>query len=425
MRSNIVLEASDSKTIRISVDKDHYRRISVEDDVSVYHLYPTLSDWIGRQSPDEVNPRSHADDSLTGSVPKAIQQTIEESPTDFYLANRGETILAESVTFDPQKQVVEILLTDCYGDTAQQGVADGGTTDAVIARVQAGIAKEFEVESFSHLTQAQIPAYMKTARVHLEIIVGLKDRERISRLVQGRNTSRQVTSWSMADFKGHFEWIKKSLEDKKSEFKGRIGYEENASASVTVLDILAILTLFHPEYNEKGKAPTVAYSSKGRMDKRLVDEKTASGYAVLSEILPDILKLHDHVYSKFHEKYKESNPAGKLGRRGKTEDRIFPNGKKVLPLTGVESSHVIPSGVLFPLLASLRALVAFPAEKNEHAKAQWKADPFEFFDAHGAELVENLISQLENLQNNPQTMGKAKTVYTGLFDRASLLLLQP
>jgi hypothetical protein len=49
-------------------------------------------------------------------------------------------------------------------------------------------------------------------------------------------------------------------------------------------------------------------------------------------------------------------------------------------------------------------------------------DPVVFFDKNGAELMENLISQLEVLQNNPQTMGKTKTVYIALHDRARLLI---
>ena len=51
-------------------------------------------------------------------------------------------------------------------------------------------------------------------------------------------------------------------------------------------------------------------------------------------------------------------------------------------------------------------------------------DPIRFFDKNGAELMENLISQLEVLQNNPQTMGKTKTVYTALHDRARLLVAE-
>ncbi|MEX2286160.1 MAG: AIPR family protein [Planctomycetaceae bacterium] len=416
----ITSQSSPSQSIRFAIDKDHYRRIEVEPGVIICHLYPTLTSWVGREAPDDVNPRSHEEQALSGSVPKAIEQTIRENPEDFYLANRGETILAQSVSFDPEKQAVEIVLTDHSGDAARHGVADGGTTDGVIARVQKEIAEACGVE-YRSLTADQIPGYLRNARVHLEVIVGLEDRERIERLVQGRNTSRQVKPWTIADFRGSFDWIKEILDGGDSPFRGKIGYEENAGAPVNILEVLAILTLFHPMYDSKGKAPTIAYSSKGRMDKRLTDENAAPGYRALGSILKDILNLHDYIYANFHAKYREAVPGGRLGRRGKSDDRVFPKSPKTLPLSGLETQYQVPTGVLYPLLSSLRALVRYPKEDEKNG-ATWRMDPFAFFDKNGAELMENLISQLEVLQNNPQTMGKTKTVYTALHDRARLLV---
>jgi len=410
------------KSIAFSIDKEHYRRIEVEPGVTICHLYPTLIAWVGREAPDDVNPRSHEEKAITGSVPKAIEQTIRENPDDFYLANRGETILAQSVSFDPDKQRIEVVLTDYSGESARHGVADGGTTDAVISRIQKEIADSHKVE-YRNLTADQVPQYLRNARVHLEVIVGLEDRDRIARLVQGRNTSRQVKPWTIADFKGSFDWIKDILEANESQFKGKIGYEENAAAPVNILEVLAILTLFHPMYDAKGKAPTVAYSSKGRMDRRLTDKDAEPGYRVLSPVLRDILRLHDYVYANFHAKYKEAVPGGKLGRRGKTDDRVFPKSAKTLPLTGLGTQYQVPTGVLYPLLGSLRALVRFPKD-GKKSGASWRVDPFEFFDKSGGELMENLIAQLEFVQNNPQTMGKTKPVYTALHDRARLLVAE-
>ncbi|HZV03478.1 MAG TPA: AIPR family protein [Gemmataceae bacterium] len=408
------------KSIRFSIDKEHFRRIEVEPGVTIYHLYPTLNAWVGREAPDDVNPRSHEDQALSGPLPKEIEQTIRDNAEDFYLANRGETILAESVSFQPEKQVVEIILTDYSGDAARHGVADGGTTDGVIARVQKEVADGYGIE-YRKLSADQIPTYLGKARVHLEVIVGLEDRERIGRLVQGRNKSKMVKSWTIEDFKGSFDWIKEILEAANSQFKGKIGYEENAAAPVNILEVLAILTLFHPMYDSKGKAPTVAYSSKGRIDKRFTDENAAPGYRMLAPILREILELHDYVYANFQDKYKEAFPGGKLGRRGKTEDRLFPKATKPLPLTGIMPERQVPSGVLYPLLASLRALVRFP-KVGEKSEAAWRIAPRDFFDKYGEELMENLFSQLEVFQSDPQKMGKAKTAYTALHNQALLLV---
>jgi len=42
---------------------------------------------------------------------------------------------------------------------------------------------------------------------------------------------------------------------------------------------------------KNGKAPTVAYSSKGRMDARLNDVKLQPGYKALAPLMEDILNL--------------------------------------------------------------------------------------------------------------------------------------
>ena len=408
-----------TKTIWFKLSKDFLRKLELEPGVLVYHLYPTLDVWLGRELPDDVNPRSHEEEAVKGSVPKAIGETLKETPKDFYLANRGATVLLESLTFNPDAQTVEMILSDYEGDGANQGIADGGTSDAVIARIQKEVALDMGIEDFRMLSVDQIPTFLREARFHIEAIVGLKDRDRIRKLVQGRNTSRQVKPWTINDFQGDFNWMKDVLEAAKSPFKGKVGYEENAIVDVGILEVIAILTLFHPSYNEKGKAPTSAYSSKGSLNNKLTNQEFAPGYKSLSPIMLDILKLHDFVYCNFKKSYDLGFPNGKLGRRGKTENRIFPKKKITLPLTGMESDYEVPSGVLYPLLASLRALV-----RIENAQAQWITDPRNFFEEHGGELVENLISQLESLGNNPQTLGKNKIAYTSLFNLAKIRVLE-
>jgi hypothetical protein len=263
----------------------------------------------------------------------------------------------------------------------------------------------------------EVPDNLKKARFHVEVIVGINSRERIGVIARGRNTSRQVKSWSLADFKGAFDWIRDIL-DNNPLFKDRIGYDENAGKPVTVLDVISLMTLFSREWDEKGsglkrKAPTVAYSSKGRMDARLQDPKLAPYYEALAPILEDILRLHDYVYVGFSDAYKVAMNGGKLGRRRGVEAQSIK-----LPLTGEEAPYELTNGYVFPLLAAFRALVDYADEAN----AKWKIDPFKFFDGHGAELVSVLIEQVDNLGGNAQLAGKSRAVYTSLHDRAKLLV---
>lgn len=429
-------DISTKKPIKLSfhVGKEFVRKFEIpqrdarKNPTTVYHLYPLLNEWVGRTVPDGVNPRSHDPECLRSPVAKQIEQTILNQPEDFYLANRGATLIAQSVSFDPKSGNVEIIIND----PENQGLADGATTDAVIAKVQTQLAREIlerKDANYSDLvqgirsgTKGEVPEILRNGRIHLEVLLGLEDRTRLANLVQGRNTSRQVRGWSMADFRGAFDWIKDVLEDPKNQFAGKVGYEENSGKDISVLDILSILTLFHPEFEEKeaggvDKAPVIAYSNKGRMDQRLMDEKLLAGYQKLSPLMIDVLRLHDYVYANFERAYDAVyGPKAKLGRREGVESRLMGEPYE-LPLTGLKSNYIIPSGFIFPLLASLRALISF---RNDYAK--WRVDPFKFFDTYGYILVAELIEQVEAQGGNPNVAGKRKLVYTAIHSKAKLSL---
>lgn len=378
--------------------------------IQIYHAYPRLADWQAKTISDEVNPRSHGEDCLKSHVSKAIKETLLDRPADFFLANRGSTIIAHDLNFDPKTGIAELTISDLEN----QGLADGATTDAVIASVQKELLGNKKLDD---IPEDEKPEALKNARLHLEIIVGLKDRERIGELVSGRNTSRQVRSWSLADFKGAFDPLKDVLERPDSIFKGKVGYEENSPQDVNILEIVSVLTLFHPYFEEKGepKAPTAAYTSKGKMDILLTKEEYREGYEALYPLTSDILKLRDYIYANFGKRYVEAfGPRAKLGRRFGVETRKTTD-PHVLPLTGTKSDYIIPNGLIFPLLASFRVLIDF---KN----GSWKTNPFEFFDNHGAQLIRALIDQLEFVGHNPNTAGKKKQIYINLHQTARLIL---
>lgn len=400
----------DVTVLRFPHSKEELRRITVKDatgEYEVYRMAPVVAEWPAGQVPDDVNPRSHDEQCLKSSVAKAIEETLREFPEDFWLANRGGYLLAERVKFDPAKSVVEIVLAN----RDIHGMADGATTNTVIAKLQ----KELQDTSDEQLAEA-----LSRARFNLDVVVGLQEPDRIAKLVAGRNRSVQVREWSLADFKGQFDWLKAAIERPGGPFNGRIGWEENAGLPFTVLDVISLMTLFHPAYgNASGrrKAPTVAFSSKGTADRRLIDEKMAPGYQQLRPVLEDILTLHDYVHSHFDQAYERynkeyHNKGSKLGKRKGVESK-----KMTLPLTGMESEYRIDKGLLFPLLNALRALLKF-----DNGNARWAASPQDFFDRYGFELMSTLIEHYELARGNPATVGKTALVYTALYNQAQLFL---
>jgi hypothetical protein len=400
-------------TFEFPHSKDDFRRISVKDDYGQYDVFrisPSVLNWPAERIPDGVNPRSHDETCLKSKVARDIEDTLREEPDDFWLANRGGFMLADRVKFNPDRSLVEISLTD-YD---MHGMADGATTNAVIAKLR----RELQSSGDEALKDS-----LGIARFNLDIVVGLTNHERIAKLVQGRNRSVQVKEWSLNDFRGEFDWLKEHIDRVGGPFRGKIGWEENSPAPTSVLDLVSLLTLFHPSYNnqsgQRRSSPTVAFSSKGTADKRLTDETKSPGYKSLKPVIEDILRLHDHVYAGFEPAYERHNKeahgkGAKLGKRRGIEKRDI-----CLDFTGTQSEYRVDKGLIFPLLAAHRALLDFSADTTI-----WKADPIDFFDKHGPDLVGKLFDEYDKLSKNPAAVGKNRSVYENLFEKAENVLLK-
>ncbi len=87
--------------------------------VPVGEIPEAFTDWL------EVNAR---ESSLSGRVPKAIRQTLDEEPEHFVAFNRGLAIVAATVIYNNKANEVNIT----FEDQALHGVLDGGHTLAVI-----------------------------------------------------------------------------------------------------------------------------------------------------------------------------------------------------------------------------------------------------------------------------------------------------
>src|SRR5262245_38320869 len=101
--NNAQSEQTPSRVVKFRIGKEHLRKFEFPngEDIVIYHLYPTLAEWVGKAIPDEVNPRSHDMDMIQSSVARDIKNTIRNRPEDFLLANRGATVVADELRFDP------------------------------------------------------------------------------------------------------------------------------------------------------------------------------------------------------------------------------------------------------------------------------------------------------------------------------------
>ncbi|HEX4067174.1 MAG TPA: AIPR family protein [Acidobacteriaceae bacterium] len=395
------LPVSFPHTYRFRVPQEWVRSVIDPHDpnITIHHVYIPVTEFKREMFPDDINPRSH--EEPTGRIPDAIERSLIENPKEFHLLNRGELILAQSCKYDNHTKTLEITI----GSPEEGGLADGGTTDRVINRAQNAASRKK-----SSFTEDQVNDGLSAAYVHLEIISG-DVREKLVRLAGARNTSTQVKEFALENLGGGFDWLKSLIE--KSALKGRVRYRENDPEDVDIRTVLALLTMFHRNWNDSGKDPLVAYTSKGGILNYYRDPEWLDGYKLLNPVVIDVLQLYDFIHTHFSEQYeiynREVNNAGsKFGRR---REVTYKGGNPFrLPMTGEETKYLIPDGWLYPVLASLRMLLDQPSGKL----AKWVSDPFDYFKTHGSELVGIVVEQSQALGYNPQAVGKSRPLWSNL-----------
>jgi hypothetical protein len=412
------------KLVKFRVAKDFVRTMSFEDADSkrkyrMYRLTPTLGDWKAGEIPDEINPRSHGPQCLKGRVAKDIKKTLLEDIENFHLRNRGSLVLADQnlTHYDPNSEQFTIGMSEWTGDDAIHGMPDGATTDAVLKLVQS--------------TQVVDAEKLMKGRINIEVITGIEDRDTIINISEARNTSKQVKSSSIADFKGQYDWLREKLSEKFTEAldgnHGKIGYDENADCDVDVLEILCILHLFHPAYRDGKNQPHASYTGKGKMSEKLSDDEMINGFKQLKPLTFEILELHDYVICTFEDMYKgnaNGRQAKKLGGLGEHGNKCFKKINEgthdsILPFSNYITGRIIPRGVLYPLLASFRALI-----KCENGAASWIIEPKTFWEKHGPQLVEALFEMFGGEFNqNPNKIGKSISPYRNLYNMTNGLML--
>jgi hypothetical protein len=396
-----------------------------------FTITPFLSDFDPSKIPSENNPRSHPTECLRSSVARSIEKTLRDKPEKFVELNRGGCIIADSFDYDAKEEIARLVITD----PETQGLCDGATSATVIAKVQHELLFG---RNLMDVPDEHMPEILQKAQWEIKIITGLHDKDFIAEIVEARNTSEQVKQFSIADFRGEFDWLKNIFEAEDSPVKGRIGWDENSRQKLSGLDLLALLNGMRRFYDERPPepedeekkdeetpriiAPTVSYSGKGKLVALLSDPDTCKSFTDLSPLALDIVMLYETMYSSFEEHYNRCHKNTKLGKRngvisGKERDQKFHT-----PYLGAEVNYSISNGYLYPLLFAFRALISYGA--SGRAKAHWATDPKIFWAKYADKLIKTVIDTVVAEKSSVNRAAKKPSTYVTLHQLVENLFLK-
>lgn len=339
--------------------------------------------------PTKTNPREQ---NLRTKVASRIRDGLMADDQSFFLLNRGMLVSAKDVKFDNVNSEVTIFIED----ESVHGNVDGGHTYKTILNNREKLAlgnKQF---------------------VKIEILTGIEDI--FEDVAAARNTSVQVQDKAIAELKKKFDIIKETI--KNEPFSEDIAYRENEEKNIDVADILTVLFMFNLEkHNDRDKMAVSSYSSKNTCIKdytqaydKYEENKNNNPYYKMRSVMIDVFKLYDLIERSMAKKYREGNNNGAYGRV-KGVEVAKSEAKFKSKFYGYEMDHKTPKGFLYPILGAFRALL-----EEKDGSYSWKADPFEYFEELGKNLVVDTIERSRSLGNNPNAVGKDTNHWKQLYN---------
>jgi hypothetical protein len=365
----------------------------------------------------EVNPRVPSTTKkgvLSGPVINGFLETLRDHPDDMALKNQGVYILADDVSFKKETGGVGFL-TITLTDPQRHGIVNGGHTFAAIRAV---------LEESETAEESADESTVDRAYVRLHIYQGI-DKDKVPDIAEGLNRSKQVDDPSLDNLKGHFEIIRKVMENKPG--GDQIAYYQGVDGDVYITEILVYLEMFNCDRFPAKKHPHYLFSrTKSALQFFENDiKKKPSPVDLIIPRLPEILVLADTIRLRTPRSAKEIGfHFGRMKEKeGAKKTAKLPKGKgEALPfLPGKTAEYRVPKGWLYPMLAAFRANVDWNLVQNTF---RWYIPLDQLLDEVITDLVQVCVTEHRDNNLKPDLVGKRESTYGQCYDKVLLHLLR-
>jgi hypothetical protein len=367
-----------------------------------------------------------------------MRETLLTRPELFQILNGGVVCTATSVSVKQEGH--EQWVDAAFDEDQLQGIVNGGHTYGTLLEVvhdnplyaegltlKAALRKD-KAQDNPHLAPLldnddkladRLAEARERAVVQLELVAPVSDPDLLHDIARARNLSQSVDQTALQNLAGKYELMKEVLTSAPPpfgpSFVERVVWKTNqevpeGSVEVPVKTLIHLLALMNTRLYQPGvKAANEVYFRSGVVIREFgeLEGEASDFYNKLARLLPDFVRLYDHIYGALP----ETEPSfpwadGKPTNTDRRRRRTVPT----TPLLGRSCSSKVSGAFIWPVFSAFRLLL----EDDGADGLRFKADPIALFEDKKAELSGTIRSTFETQGRVVQQVGKATDAWIRL-----------
>jgi len=376
-----------------------------------------------------------------------MRHTLLTRPEMFQIFNGGVVCTATAVAIKQEgnEQWVEVS----FDQDQLQGVVNGGHTYGTLLQIvhdnavyaesltlKAALKKDKAADNaeLSMLLDDdekladRIARARERAMVQLELVAPISNPDLLHDIARARNLSQSVDQTALQNLAGKYELMKSVLRDAPAPFGPafveRVLWKTNqevpeGSTSVPVKALIHMLALMNiRQYKPGVKVPNEVYVRSGIVVREFgeAEGEDSDFYDKLGKLLPEFIKLYDHIYTVLPETqqsfpWADGKPPSTDRKKRKT---VF-----TTPFLARTCSSKVSGAFVWPVFSAFRLLL----EEDGNGGLRFKTDPISLFEDKKAELSATIQNTFESQGRLVQQVGKATDAWIRLESQVQMELL--
>jgi hypothetical protein len=271
----------------------------------------------------------------------------------------------------------------------------------------------------------RIAVAREKAQVQIELVAPVADADFLHDIARARNLSQSVDQTALQNLAGKYDLMKEVLRDAPApfgpSFVERVVWKTNQevpedSTEIPVKVLIHILALMNTRLYKPGvKVAHEVYTRSGLVVREFgeAEGEDSAFYDKLASLLPDFIKLYDHIYLTLPE-----TDAMFPWADGKPPSAAKRKKAVTTPLLSRTCSSKVSGAFIWPVFSAFRLLL-----EDAGDGLRFKTDPIRLFDEKRSELATTIETTFENQGRVTHQVGKATDAWIRLESQIQMEMM--